>query len=274
MSGAGVQVDLLVPEWGNLSVLNSHTLPSCWVLKCASCPCGGVFRSDHTGPQTVAACLSPLPLRPGSQPRPSPTPMVGGLSTPRAQRSFWKKSPQILQLWLGLSSSAQTPDHALGEKNPAGKRDAGLSGLRDRPDGDQSHEGRDPQDEGGWRGRAGGPGRGPPPHSDLHAHRASVKLAVRLPTGLTSVSTSVLPAPGPLQSSRTLGSVRSVPSACALCTPVLKCWLWSPQLTTHEWGVPHGRSQGRGFRGHTPLLLAGTPPRPLPAIIFSWISRP
>lgn len=44
----------------------------------------------------------------------------------------------------------KTPDHALGEKNPAGKRDACIGGFRDRPDRDPSHEGGDPQDEGGW----------------------------------------------------------------------------------------------------------------------------
>lgn len=44
----------------------------------------------------------------------------------------------------------KTPDHALGEKNPAGKRDAGIGGFRDRPDRDPSHEGGDPQDEGRW----------------------------------------------------------------------------------------------------------------------------
>lgn len=42
----------------------------------------------------------------------------------------------------------KTPDHALGEKNPTGKGDAHLSGLRDRADRDPGHEGRDSQDEG------------------------------------------------------------------------------------------------------------------------------
>nr|XP_019591186.1 PREDICTED: coiled-coil domain-containing protein 40 isoform X3 [Rhinolophus sinicus] len=46
------------------------------------------------------------------------------------------------------TESLDIPDHALGEKNPIGQRDARLSGFRHWPDGDPSHEGRDPQDEG------------------------------------------------------------------------------------------------------------------------------
>lgn len=37
---------------------------------------------------------------------------------------------------------------------------------------------------------------------------------------------------------------------------------------------PGGSHSGRGFRGHAPLFQRGLPPRPLPAVIFSWISRP
>lgn len=71
----------------------------------------------------------------------------------------------------------KTPDHALGEKNPAGERDARISGFRDGPDGDPSHEGGDPQDEGGWEeggaggGSAGGPGlTGGGPHGNRTGH--------------------------------------------------------------------------------------------------------
>lgn len=65
----GVQVDLLVPERVNLCLT---VTPSPRAGDTPPAP-GGVSSRDHTGPQTLAPCLSPLPLRPGSHPCPTPT---------------------------------------------------------------------------------------------------------------------------------------------------------------------------------------------------------
>lgn len=107
------------------------------------------------------------------------------MSSPKHQKEISLISPALT---LGLLP-LKTPDHALGEKNPTGKRDACLSGFRDRPDRDPGHEGRDPQDEGGWE-RVGGRGAGDPGR-DLLPHSTQAKCTVPLGP-LTSGSVQLL----------------------------------------------------------------------------------
>ncbi|XP_020922162.1 coiled-coil domain-containing protein 40 isoform X2 [Sus scrofa] len=58
----------------------------------------------------------------------------------------------------------RTPDHALGEKDPTGERDACLRGLGDGADGDPGDEGRGPKDEGQAQAAAEAAGEDDPGH--------------------------------------------------------------------------------------------------------------